>query len=171
MKRISFSVPLSEWHFYKERRRWVYDLTDPILTEQAWSDGRVAVWIDGRGYIEGHDQTVPLPPESWRRLPFRYFQIGSDIPLGNFEPERLDVSFGIHVRPSAVPPRWGAIGRCLRIAGRWWRHLAHPDMQVHDVMFLRLVALSPFDQPLRDEDHDFRVEVYEPGEPMPDGAE
>lgn len=166
MKRIGFRVEVPEWHFYEDRRRWVYDLTDPALTEDAWEEGRVVALIDAEGYFERPDQFDPLPAGSWRRLPFRYFERASDIPIGHVEIERLDVAVDTDAKPSKDGRREGLLQRLGHGVVDGWRRLFHSPAQKRDVLFLRLVTLTPFERrPAKA--HDFRIDAYEPGEPLP----
>ncbi|UPG84448.1 hypothetical protein L2Y94_13990 [Luteibacter aegosomatis] len=166
MKRIGFRVEVPEWHFYEDRRRWIYDLTDPGITEDAWEEGRVVAFIDAEGYFERPDQFDPLPAGSWRRLPFQYFERASDIPIGHVEIERLVVAFGTDARRSKDGRREGLLQRLAQAIVGGWRRLFRHAAPVRDVLFLRLVVLTPFEKrPAKK--HDFRIDAYEPGEPMP----
>lgn len=166
MKRIGFSVEVPEWHFYGESRRWIHDFTDSDITEEAWNTGRVVAWIDAEGYYDGHDQMEPLPPGSWRKLPFQYFEHASDVPTGRFDIERLMVAFGIKLRPFANERPRGRFERIVHAMLTWWKRVRDDDTHMHDVLFLRLVVLTQFEKrPAKR--HDFRVDVYDPDEQLP----
>ncbi|MEX1829020.1 hypothetical protein [Luteibacter sp. CQ10] len=166
MKRIDFRVEVPEWHFYENRRRWIYDLTDPGITGDAWEEGRVVTFIDAEGYFERPDQFDPLPVGSWRRLPFQFFERASDIPIGHVDIERLVVAFGTDVERFEDGRRKGLPERAAHAIARGWRRLFHPAAPKRDLLFLRLVMLTPFERrPVKK--HDFRIDVYEPGEPVP----